>query len=68
MQQRYLVRAHKTATEEQAQRPPQVMNRQEQSGPVLSTYLKRLTAQLPKVADLSAVRCRLLHREQLRKH
>jgi len=32
------------------------MNRQEQPGLVLSTYLKRLKAQLPEVADLSAVR------------
>ena len=68
MQQKYLVRAHETVARKQAQRPPQVMNRQEQPGLVLSTYLKRLTAQLPEVADLSAVRCRLLHREQLCKH
>ena len=49
------MRAHETAAGEQAQRPPQVMNRQEQRGLVLSTYLNRLTAQLPEVADLSAV-------------
>ena len=68
MHQRYLVPAHETAAGEQAQRPSQVMNSQEQPGLVLSTYLKRLTAQLQEVADLSAVRCRLLHREQLCKH
>ena len=62
------MRAHETAAGEQAQRPPQVMNRQEQPGFVLSTYLKRMMAQLPEVADLSAVRCRLLHREHLCKH
>jgi len=68
MQQRYLVRAHETVAGKQAQRPPHVMNRHEQPGLVLSTNLKKLTAHLPEVADLSAVRCRLLHREQLFKH
>ena len=59
MQQRYLVpqspgpRAQETVAGKQAQKPPQVMNRQEQPGLVLSTYWMRLTAQLPEVADLS---------------
>ena len=64
MQQRYLVRAHETVAGKQAH----VMNHHEQPGLVLSTDLKRLTAQLPEVADLSAVRCQLLHREHLCKH
>ena len=49
------MQAHETVAGKQAQRPPQVMNRHEQPGLVHSTYLKRLTAQLPEVADLSAV-------------
>ena len=68
MQQRYLVRAHETVAGKQAQRPPHVMNRHEQPGLVLSTDLKRLTAHLPEVVDLSAVRCWFLHGEQLCKH
>ena len=68
MQQRCLVRAHETVARKQTQRPPRVMNRQGQTGLVLSTYLKRLTVQLPEVADVSAVRCQLLHRGQLCKH
>ena len=55
MQQRYLVRAHETVAGKQAQRPPHAMNHHEQPGLVLSTDLKRLAAQLPEVADLSAV-------------
>ena len=41
------MRAHETVAGKQAQRPPHVMNRHEQLGLVLSTDLKRLTAQLP---------------------
>ena len=50
--QQYLVWVHETVAGKQAPRPPQVMNRHEQPGLVLSTDLKRLTAQLPEVADL----------------
>jgi len=52
MQQRYLARAHETAAGKQTQGPPQAQ------GPP-----QRLTTQLPEIADLSAVRCRPLHRE-----
>ena len=44
------MRAQETVAGKQAQKPLQMMNRQEQPGLVLSTYLKMLTAQLPEVA------------------
>ena len=54
MHQMYRARAHETEAGEQTQGLPQAQ------GP-----LQGLMTQLPEVADLSALRCWLLHREQL---